>query len=171
MSSASNAELEALFVTTKEMVPMHHTIKGIGWPQQCLLIHTDNSTTAGVVNKEIVPCKLKAINSHFYWLCYHNTQCQFWFYWAYASLNWGNYSTKYHPSIYNEANFPSLWDTHQIIDSSSEPIFGNSKGTLIPVPGGTHTQIHGLVLPGTITCHDHGNNLLSNTVVARFSRG
>ena len=51
MSSATEAELGALYITAKEMVPVLQTIIGMGWKQPQSPIQTDNSTAARVVKK------------------------------------------------------------------------------------------------------------------------
>jgi hypothetical protein len=55
MASAAEAELAALFVTAREMIPHRQTLIDMGWPQPKSPIETDNSTAAGVTNKMIVP--------------------------------------------------------------------------------------------------------------------
>ena len=57
MSSAAESELGALFVTTKEMIPLLQTLLEMGWPQPLSPIKTDNSTTVSVVNKTNPPRK------------------------------------------------------------------------------------------------------------------
>ena len=106
MSSAAEAELGALFVTAKEMVPMRQALAEMGWPQPPSPVQTDNSTAAGVVNNTIVPRKTKSMDLRFHWLRCRRVQGQFRFYWAPGKDNWGDYSTKHHPPIYHLSNRP-----------------------------------------------------------------
>ena len=53
MASASEAEMAALFITAKKMIPLCHTLIEIGWPQPRTPIQTDNSTSVGFTNKTI----------------------------------------------------------------------------------------------------------------------
>ena len=55
MSSAAEAELAALFITSKELVPLRQTLVEMGWPQPKTPIQTDNSIAVGVINETIVP--------------------------------------------------------------------------------------------------------------------
>ena len=55
MASASEAELAALFITAREMIPHRQTLIDMGWPQPKRPIQTDNSTAAEVTNKTFVP--------------------------------------------------------------------------------------------------------------------
>ena len=68
MSSAHEAELGALFITAKEMVPMSQTLEEVGWPQPTSPIQTDNSATVRVVNNIIAPRKVKAMEWHLHWI-------------------------------------------------------------------------------------------------------
>ena len=62
MSSASEVELGALFITAQDMVAMRNTLEEMKWPQPKLPIQPDNSSAAGVVNNNIPPRKLKTMN-------------------------------------------------------------------------------------------------------------
>ena len=44
IESAAEAEMEALYITEKMMIPLRHTLIEIGWPQPQTPIQTDNST-------------------------------------------------------------------------------------------------------------------------------
>jgi hypothetical protein len=56
---AAEAELAALFIAAREMVPHRQTLINMGWPQPCSPIQTNNSTAIGVTNKTIVPKRAK----------------------------------------------------------------------------------------------------------------
>ena len=62
-SSATEAELGALFITAKEIVPMRHTLIEMGWPRPPLLIQTDNSTEVGVVDDTTIARKIKSMGT------------------------------------------------------------------------------------------------------------
>ena len=97
MSSTSESELGALFITAQEMIAMRNTLKEIQWPQPKSPIQTDNSSATGVVNNIIVPIKLHTMDRRPHWLIFRETQGQFRYYWASGSLNWGDYITKHDP--------------------------------------------------------------------------
>ena len=63
------------------------------------ITHTDrNSTAAGVVKITISPRKIKTMDGRLQWIRCRETQGKFWYNWASGSLNWGDYSTKHHPT-------------------------------------------------------------------------
>ena len=99
--------MSALFITAKQMVPLRQILIKMGWPQAKSPIQTDNSTAVGVTNKTIVPKQAKPMNMRFYWLRCRDSQGQFRFYWAPGHLNWANYSTKHHPTLYHEFHRPT----------------------------------------------------------------
>ena len=68
MSSASEAELGALFITAQEMAAMQNTLEEMKWPQPKSPIQTENSDAAGVVNNTIVNRKLKTMDHRLHWI-------------------------------------------------------------------------------------------------------
>jgi len=55
MALASKAELAALFITAREMIPHFQTLINMGWLQPKSPIQTDNSMAAGITNKQSCP--------------------------------------------------------------------------------------------------------------------
>jgi hypothetical protein len=68
MASAAKAELAALFIVAREMVPHRQTLIDMGWPQPCSPVQTDNSMAIGVANKTIVPKRAKMMDMRLWWL-------------------------------------------------------------------------------------------------------
>ena len=77
MSSASEAELGAMFITAQEMAAIRQTLQEMKWPQPKSPLQTDNSTAAGVANNTIAQRKLKTTNRRLHWLRYREAQGQF----------------------------------------------------------------------------------------------
>ena len=103
MASAAEAELAALYITAKKMVPLRNTLIEMGWPQPKSPIQTDNSIAVGFTNKTIVTKAIKSLDMQFWWLRDRQSQDQFRYYWAPGSENEGDYNTKHHPPIYHLA--------------------------------------------------------------------
>ena len=97
MSSASKAELGAIFITAQEMVEMRQNLQEMKWPQPKYPLQIDNSAAAGVVNSTIVPRKIKTVDRRLHWLRCREAHGQFRYYWASGNLNWGYYSTNITP--------------------------------------------------------------------------
>jgi hypothetical protein len=101
---AAKAELAALFIAAREMVPHRQTLIDMEWPQSRSPVQTDNSTAIGVTNKTIIPKRAKMMDMRLWWLQCRGSQKQFCYYWDAGSKNWANYSTKHHPDIYHKAH-------------------------------------------------------------------
>ncbi len=68
MSSATEAELGALYLNAKEAVHIQQRLTKMGHPQPKTPIQTDSSTAEGVVNNRIQPKRTKAMDMRFHWL-------------------------------------------------------------------------------------------------------
>ena len=55
VSSAAEAEITALFLTAKEMVPLCHTLTEMGWKQPPSLLQSENYTAVGMTNCTLCP--------------------------------------------------------------------------------------------------------------------
>ena len=66
MTSAAEAELGALFITAKEIIPLQQTLYEIGCLQPPSPVQDVNSTAEGIVNNTIVPRKIKSMDLRFY---------------------------------------------------------------------------------------------------------
>ena len=76
MASASEAEMAALFITAKNIIPLRHTLIEMGWPQPRTPIQTDNSKKI-IVNKATKPADMKL-----WWIRDRESQEQFRYNWA-----------------------------------------------------------------------------------------
>ena len=54
-SSAAEAEITALFLTAKDMLPLRNTLQEMGWKQPPLPLQPDNSIAVGVTNSALIP--------------------------------------------------------------------------------------------------------------------
>ena len=107
MASAAEAELSALYLTAREMVPLRNTLVEMGWPQPQSPIQTDNSTAVGFTNDTIITRRIKMLCMRLHWLRCREAQGQFKFYWDKGSNNLADYHTKHHPPAYHIAHRPT----------------------------------------------------------------
>ena len=68
LSSASEAELAALFYNDKEGAPLRITLDELGHPQPPTPMVIDNSTASGIANKSVKQKRSKAMDMCFYWI-------------------------------------------------------------------------------------------------------
>ena len=100
VSSAAEAEMTALFLTDKEMVPLRNTQTEMGWKQPPSPLQSNNSTAVGMTNSTLIPKKSRSWDLRLNWLRCREAQDQSRTYWDKGPNNDGDYSTKHHPYIY-----------------------------------------------------------------------
>ena len=96
VSSASEAELGALFFNAKEAVVLRTTLEDMGHPQPATPLQTDNACAAGIANDTVKQRHSKAIDMRFYWVKDRCAQGQFLVHWRKGADNTADYYTKHH---------------------------------------------------------------------------
>jgi hypothetical protein len=122
LSSASEAELAALYYNARESVSIRHALEEMGHPQPATAIVTDNSTAAGIINDTVRQRRSKAIDMRFYWLRDRSRQNQFTIYWKKGSLNRADYFSKHHPGKHHSDMRPTYLHTEDTSPSSLDCI-------------------------------------------------
>jgi hypothetical protein len=104
MSSASKAELSALYYSCKLAIPIHTTLKEMGHPQlKHTMITTSNITAQGLTMGTMTPKASKLMDQCFHWLKCCNAQCQFLYLWCQGIDNHANYASKHHSAKHHQA--------------------------------------------------------------------
>jgi hypothetical protein len=135
MSSAAEAELGALYINAREVIPLRHLLLKMGHPQPPTPIQTDNSTALGVVNNTIQPKRTKAMDMRFHWLRCRINQKHFRPYWRAGATNLADYVTKHHPAIHHQAVRPLFLTTDQpTLSTSKSPAPCIPRNTLLRPP-------------------------------------
>jgi hypothetical protein len=122
MSSAAEAELDALFIDPKTAVPIRTMLQELGHLQPPTPIQTDNSTAYGVINNKIQPKSTKAMDMRFYWLKDRESVEQFKYHWCPGKENYGDYWTKHHPALHHQAMRPLILNNPKAITMLAEAI-------------------------------------------------
>jgi hypothetical protein len=68
VSSATEAEMAALFYNAKEGTVVRQILEDMGHPQPATPLQTDNAVAAGIINDTITQCRSKAMDMRFYWV-------------------------------------------------------------------------------------------------------
>ena len=98
MSSATEAELAALYIMAREAVYIRSVLEELGHKQPPTPIQTDNSMAEAVVNGKVQPKRTKAMDMRFHWLRDRENRNQFKIYWRQGKTNLADYWTKHHPA-------------------------------------------------------------------------
>jgi hypothetical protein len=96
LSSATEAELGALFDNMKDGTPLRVTLAELGHPQDATRVNTDNACASGIANDTVKQRRSKAIDMRFYWVRDRVRQGHFLIYWAKGKDNLADYFTKHH---------------------------------------------------------------------------
>jgi hypothetical protein len=142
MSSATEAEMGALYIHGRKAVEERNILEELCHPQFPTPIQTDNSTAEGMINKKVQPKHTKAMDMQFHWLRDGAVnQQQFRFYWRPGPLNYADYWTKHQPLAHHKlqrivgAPQTSNCTLHcrGVLDSLTSPVlrklwFGNNCG-------------------------------------------
>jgi hypothetical protein len=109
MSSAVEAESDALFINTKTAVSMRQMLMelGHGHQQSRTPMQTNNATAHALLTNKILPKALKALDMRYHWLRCHNAQGQFCYYWRPGTQNLADYFTKHHPTSHHKSVCPT----------------------------------------------------------------
>jgi hypothetical protein len=120
MSSATEAEMAALFIVAKECVYIRLVLEEMGHKQPATPIQTDNSTAEGVINKKVQPKRTKAMDMNLYWLRDRETLKQFRTYWRSGKLNLADYPTKHHPAAHHRSVRKEYQTPQAVLDNLRE---------------------------------------------------
>jgi hypothetical protein len=116
MSSASEAELAALYYGYKQAAPIRVTLEEMGHPQPALTpVTIDNITAQGLILGTMTPKASKSNDQWFNWLKCCNAQCQFQYLWKKCILNRADYASKHHPARHHQNVRPFyVFDSDQL---------------------------------------------------------
>jgi hypothetical protein len=82
MSSASEAEIGAVFLNAKEGTVLRTTLEELGHPQHPTTLQNENTTSTGHRNGTIKQKCTRAMDLCFYWVKYRVKEGQFHVYWG-----------------------------------------------------------------------------------------
>jgi hypothetical protein len=107
MSSASIAELAALYYGCKLAFSICTTFEEMGHPQLKRTMITTNNITAPDLTMGTMTLKAsKLMDQRFHWLKCRNAQCQFLYLWCCGIDNCANYASKHCPAKHHQAVHP-----------------------------------------------------------------
>ena len=102
VTSAAEAETHGVFHNAKQILPIRHLLHEMGHPQcNPTPIRTDNSTSAGYVNKNMQMKKSKTWDMQLHWLRDKENNKDFQVFWDKGANQGADYFTKHHPTIHH----------------------------------------------------------------------
>jgi hypothetical protein len=102
MSSASKAEIGAVFINAKEGAVPRTTLEELEHKQPPTPMETDNTTATGYSSGTIKQKRTKVMDMRFYWIKDRVKQGQFNVYWGPGYQNMADYFTKHHSPAHHK---------------------------------------------------------------------
>ena len=102
MGAASESEIAGAYVNARMGVEERIMLWEMGHPQPATPLELDNTTAFGILTKQLIPKRSKAIDMRFFWLRDRTNQQQFNLYWHKGDDNVADYFTKQHPTPHHQ---------------------------------------------------------------------
>ena len=116
MTSATEAELAALYIMAREAVYIRIILGEMGHKQPATPLQTDNAAADKICNGKITPKRTKAMDMRFHWLRDRECQDQFRIYWRPGKLNYADYWTKHHAAKHHQNVRKEFLTPHIILE-------------------------------------------------------
>ena len=102
LSSATEAEVGAIFYGCQDAVPLRNTLSDLGYVQGATLIITDNACCEGIFNNTVKQRRSKAMDMRFYWVKCRIARGQFKLLWRSGRENLADYFKKLHSQLHHK---------------------------------------------------------------------
>ena len=116
MTSATKAELAALYIMAWEAVYIRIVVTEMGHKQPATPLQMDNATAEAVCNGKIQPKWTTAMDMRFHWLRDRQCQEQFRIYWRPGKFNYADYWTKHHPATHPKHTRREFITPHIVVE-------------------------------------------------------
>jgi hypothetical protein len=116
MTSATEAELAALYIMAREVVYIRIVLTEMGHKQPSTPLQTDNATAEAVCNGKIQPKQTKAMDMRFHWLRDRQCQERFRIYWRPGKFNYADYWMKHHPATHHKHMRKEFLTPHIVLE-------------------------------------------------------
>ena len=119
MFSATEAEMGAIFINTREAIPARESLIEMGYPEGQTPIQTDNTTAHGICNNNMQCKRSKSWDMRFYCMRCKESQKMFRVYWQPGTTNLAEYYTKHHPAAHHRNVRPEFVTPSEVVNKLS----------------------------------------------------
>jgi hypothetical protein len=126
VTSATEAEYAALFMTGQAAVSIKHTLEELGYPQGTTDLICDNKCAVGIAQNILKQKRSKTIDMRYHWIRDQVLRKQFNIIWQPGRINLADFFTKAHPVHHHLA----MRKIYTIVDNSKELELTTSEGVL-----------------------------------------
>ena len=102
MISAAGDEIGALYINTRQAIPVCRLLDETSLKQSATPIQTDNTTALGFVMKNLNPKATKSEDMNYWRMRDKQDQGHFSYYWGSGKRNDGDYQTKHHCASHHQ---------------------------------------------------------------------
>ena len=102
IGTALEAKIARTYMNARMGVEERIMLWEMGHPQLATPLELDNTTAFGILTKQLIPKRSKAIDMRFFWLRDRTNQQQFNLYWHKGDDNVADYFTKQHPTPHHQ---------------------------------------------------------------------
>ena len=102
LSSATEAEIGAIFLNCQQAEIIRTTLEELGHPQNTTTIVTDNATANNIINGNAKQKRTKAMDMRYNWILDRQVQRHFQVIWRPGKDNLADYFTKHHSTVHHK---------------------------------------------------------------------
>ena len=102
LSSATEAEIGAIFLNCQQAEILRTTLQELGHPQYTTTIVTDNATENNIINGNAKQKRTKAMDMRYNWILDKQVQRHFHVIWKPGKENLADYFTKHHSTVHHK---------------------------------------------------------------------
>ena len=102
LSSATEAEIGAIFLNCQQAEIIRTTLEELGHPQNTTTIVTDNATANNIINGNAKQKRIKAMDMRYNWILDRQVQRHFQVIWRPGKDNLADYFTKHHSTVHHK---------------------------------------------------------------------
>ena len=102
LSSATEAEIGAIFLNCQQAEILRTTLQELGHPQCTTTIVTDNATANNIINGNAKQKRTKAMDMRYNWILDRQVQRHFHVIWKPGKENFADYFTKHHSTVHHK---------------------------------------------------------------------
>ena len=131
MGAASESEIAGGHVNARDAVESRITLMEMGHPQPPTPLELHNTTACGIITKQLIPRRSKAIDIRHYWLQDRENQKQFNTYWSKGENNLTDYFTKYHSAAHHKRMRKLCMSSNLIASTTVDGISAFLRGCIV----------------------------------------
>ena len=117
MTSAADAEIGALYINSRQAIPVRQLLEEMGHSQPPTPIQTDNNTASGFVIKNLQPKATKPTEMTYWFMRDRQDKKQFRYYWKPGKGNKADYFSKHFCAAHHREQQATFLTLRNVLDA------------------------------------------------------